>query len=85
MAFIIASKLVAEASKRTCCLYRTEYISRNELFRHLNDGCMTGTPPAALIVANVAVAAPPPKAASLPVLEEPKFPETISVPIGGFI
>ncbi len=46
---------------------------------------MANMPPAAPIIANVATAIPSPKAASLPVLEEPKSLETAFVPIRGFI
>ncbi len=84
MALITALRPVTEASKHICCFCRTEYISRNEFFCHLNDGYMTDMPPTALIVANVAAAVLLPKAASLSVLEEPKSLATVSVLIEGF-
>ncbi len=85
IALITASKPMAEASKRICRLYKTEYIFKNELFRHLNDSYMANMPPTVPIVAKVTTAAPPPKAASLPILEESKSSETAFVLIGGFI
>ncbi len=82
---ITASKPIVEVSKCICHFCKTEYISRNEFFRHLNDSYITNTPPTAPIITNVAAAISLSKAASLPVLEKPKSSETASVPMGGFI
>ncbi len=73
MVFITISKPIAEVSKYTCHFYRTEYISRNELFRHLNDSYMADISPAAPIVANVITAVSLSKTVSLLVLEEPNL------------
>ncbi len=85
MALTTTSKPVAKASKHTYRLCKTEYISRNELFHHLNDSYMADTPPTVLIIANVAATISPFKAAFLPILKESKSPEIVSVSIGGFI